>query len=241
MIQVTRQRTVFSGSGEALAKLRNQFARQNYLRLPELFEPELLGFIQRQVDRAEFHERVHEGIASNKELCMTGNAGFGALLLLMNDEKLFQIVQNITQCPRIRCFEGRVYRVVSGLGHHDSWHNDIGEDRLLGMSVNLSKEVYNGGILQIRERESGKIISEVANVGVGDAVIFRLTQGLQHRITQIEGNVSKTAFAGWFRANPDFPGLLREQSRRGRESRVFGDLSRFSARSTEQPARARAY
>ena len=50
------------------------------------------------------------------------------------------------------------------------------------MSVNFSTGVYAGGVLRIRDRESGKIVSEVANVGIGDAVIFRLSDRLEHRI-----------------------------------------------------------
>ena len=93
MIQVTRQGTDFSGSAETLEGLRAQFARRHYFLLPALVEPELLALIQRQIDRGEFRERVHEHIDSNKELCMTANPGVGALLFLMNDEKLFQIIR----------------------------------------------------------------------------------------------------------------------------------------------------
>jgi len=209
---------VFSASTEALAQLRLQFERQHYIRLPQLLEPGLLDFLQAQIDQGKFYERVHSGIKSNKELCMAGNTAFGALLLLMNDEKLFELIQDVTQCERIRCFEGRVYRVIPGRGHHDSWHNDMGEDRLIGMSINLSREAYGGGILLIRDQDSQRIISEVDSPGLGDAVIFRLSSRLQHRITEVEGRSSKTAFAGWFRAQPDFLSLIKEQSERGRKA-----------------------
>jgi hypothetical protein len=84
------------------------------------------------------------------------------------------------------------------------------------MTINLSNEIYSGGALQIRERESGRIISEVPNVSAGDAVIFRLSDKLQHRITRVEGSASKTAFAGWFKAEPNFSAMLRRPSRRGK-------------------------
>ena len=218
-----------SGSpGIDLPTLRAQFDREHYIRFSDFVESEVLDFVQRQIDAGEFYQRVHEGIASNKELCMAGNAGFGALLLLVNDEKLFQIIQAVAQCARIRSFEGRVYRVSAGQGHHDSWHNDVGEHRLVGMTINLSKDIYSGGALQIRERESGRIISEVPNVSPGDAVIFRLSDRLQHRITEPEGKVPKTAFAGWFKAQPNFLCMLREAKRRAREAqRVNSYLGAF--------------
>ena len=215
MIQVTRRGTELSSSTEVLGALRDQFERRHYFVLPGLLETELLDLIQRQIDRGEFRERVHEHIDSNKELCLTESAAFGALLFLMNDEKLFQLIQDITQCARIDCFEGRVYRVNPGDGHHDSWHNDIGEGRVVGMSLNLSREVYSGGVLQIRNRESEALISEAANTGSGDAVVFRLSRDLQHRITEVEGSASKTAFAGWFRAQPNVSSSLKESQAEG--------------------------
>jgi len=208
------EKSGFAGfaSTEVLRQLRTDFAQLHYLKVPQLLGPELLDFLQSQIDRAKFYEKTHEGIGSNKELCMTQNSVFAALQFLVNDQKLFEFVREVTQCDRIGCFQGRVYRVSSGAGHHDSWHDDLGEDRLVGMSINLSREAYAGGILQLRDRASGVIVSEVSNAGHGDALIFRLSPNLQHRITCVEGVAAKTAFAGWFRAQPDFVTLLNKQA-----------------------------
>ena len=208
-IQIGKSGLLFDGLDERLDDLRKQFDRQHHVRLPELLEPSLLSFIQNEIERGEFYERIHAGIKSNKELCMKQNSAFGALLLFINDEKLFKMIQSITQCDRIGCFEGRVYRVIPGQGHHDAWHSDMAENRLVAMSINLSTEVYAGGTLQIRDCVSERIVSEVPNVSSGDAIIFRLSQGLQHRITEVKGKALKTAFAGWFRAKPDFLSLLK--------------------------------
>jgi hypothetical protein len=211
-MQIEKSGFAGSASAEVLRQLRTDFAQQHYLKVPQLLSPDLLDFVQSQVEEAEFYERVHEGIGSNKELCMAQNTVFAALQFLVNDQKFFEFVQAATQCEQIGCFQGRVYRVSSSDGHHDSWHDDLGEDRLLGMSINLSKEVYAGGVLQLRDRASGTIVSEVSNAGRGDALIFRLSSGLQHRITQVAGRATKTAFAGWFRAQPDFVSLLKKRA-----------------------------
>jgi hypothetical protein len=113
-----------------------------------------------------------------------------------------------------------VYRVAPGYGHYDSWHDDIVGDRMVAMSVNLSTEIYSGGLLQIREKQSKRIVQEVANVGFGDGVVFRLDDSLQHRITDIKGEVPKTAFAGWFQSRPDFLTLLAENSTLAANSRT---------------------
>jgi len=226
-IQIGKSGVVYSPLAQDLDTLRAQFGRQHYLKIPELLGPELLVFVQLRIEQGEFYERVHECIESNKELCMTSNTALAALQFLMNDKKLFQLIQDVTQCDQIGCFQGRVYRVNPGRGHHDSWHDDIGEHRLVGMSVNLSREVYSGGMLQIRDHASGEIVCEVPNAGIGDAVIFRLSPRLQHRITDLEGPAPKTAFAGWFRAQPDFLSLLRKRSEPGLEAPVVKPSARM--------------
>jgi hypothetical protein len=152
---------------------------------------------------------VHEGIGV--ELATTDEIVLSLLHLLTNDPKLFQIVQEITGCSPIGCFTGRVYRMTPGCEHYDSWHEDMMQDRMLAMSINLSSRVYSGGILQIRDRNSLQIIHEIANNGLGDAIIFRLQDSLQHRISNVEGTVPKTAFAGWFRSKPNFLSLLTKE------------------------------
>jgi hypothetical protein len=221
-IQIGSSGASYSGTAEDLKALRDQFDRQHYLKFPKLLDPMLLDFLQRQIEQADFHERVHEGIGDNKELCMTSNTVSAALLFLVNDTRLFEVIQAVTQCDRIGCFQGRVYRVAAGNRHHDSWHNDIGEHRLVGMSINLSRDAYSGGVLQIRDRTSGEIVGEAPNVGSGDAIVFRLSEHLQHRITEIAGTISKTAFAGWFRSQPDFRAALKEQSGLGKKLSLPG-------------------
>jgi|ERR1044072_5878588 hypothetical protein len=216
-IQIGNSGTSYSGSEQDLQRWRDQFHREHFVKFPALLSPTLLAALQQQIQQADFRERVHEGIGDNQELCMTDNAASAALLFMVNDKSLFQIVQSVTGCDEIGCFQGRVYRVAGGR-HHDSWHNDIGEDRLVGMSINLSSDVYSGGVLQIRDRTSGDVLSEAPNEGAGDAVLFRLSDRLQHRITDVEGTVSKTAFAGWFRAQPDFSSLLKKETGPGTEA-----------------------
>ena len=209
LVQITRGGLRINDLQEHLADLRKEFDEQHYTRLPEFLDAAALTFIQEAIENGEFYERTHTGIKSNKELCMKQNAAYGALLLFVNDERLFRIIESLTGCDRIGCFEGRVYRFAPGLGHHDAWHSDIADDRLIALSINLSTEPYEGGTLQIRDSASQNILAEVPNIGPGDALLFRVSPQLQHRITKVGGRASKTAFAGWFRAKPDFLSLLK--------------------------------
>ena len=96
------------------------------------------------------------------------------LRLITNDPQFFEILQQLTGCGPMGYFGGRVHQMMSGCGHYDSWHNDWAEDRMLAMSINLSTEIYAGGLLQIRDRRSKQVVHEVSNVGFGDDIVFRL-------------------------------------------------------------------
>jgi hypothetical protein len=211
VFHIARNGAISFGSVEGIENARLQFERSHCVLLSKFLEPALLEHIQAQVKIAEFDENIHQGIGI--ELCMRKNSASGLLEFLTNDDRLFQLVQQITRCQRIACFNGRVYQLAQGSDLYDSWHDDLGHGRMVAMSINLSTGIYRGGILQIRDTRSRETVHEVANVGFGDAVIFRLARHLKHRVTDVEGATPRIAFAGWFQSEPDFLSLLKEEIR----------------------------
>ncbi len=207
MVQLSRSGIVFRGSTEDQEQLQAQFEAQHCITLPGFLDTPLLHLIQRHIDQAEFHERHHRGIGT--EVCMAANHTAGLLHFLTNHRQLLRFVERVTGCGRIGCFAGRVYRMVHSSGHYDSWHDDVGECRLIGMSINLSSAVYGGGVFQLRDRRSKQILHQVANTGFGDAILFRIASHLQHRVDELEGTIPRTAFAGWFQSHPEYQILKR--------------------------------
>jgi hypothetical protein len=212
MIQLTQAGPLLSASTAELEQLRDQFDRQHCVKLPGFLPPALLQLVQARIAEEQFYERSHEEIGPNKELCLTDGFAPALLLFLLNNSALFQLIQFITRCQSIGCFEGRIYRVAPGCGHQDAWHNDLVEHRLVALSLNLSTDIYAGGVLQLRDWNTGEIIQQAANTGAGDALVFRLASHLKHRITEVEGAFPKTAFAGWFKSEPSFLSLLKSQA-----------------------------
>jgi hypothetical protein len=208
VMQLTRSGAVPSGTDDDVERLREQFDRRHFFRLRELIEPDFCAHLLRRIEEAEFAPRTHGEIGT--ELWVPDPGLTGALDFLMNDPNMLSLVENVTGCGHIGTFNGRIYRFAPGAGHYDSWHSDLGGGRLVAMSVNLSSEPYSGGVLQIREQESGNVLEEVANPGVGDAVLFRLSEHLQHRVTDVEGTAPRTAFAGWFQSQPEYRAMLDE-------------------------------
>src|SRR5712692_3279358 len=122
VVQLTSAGTVMRGSDKDLEELRLEFEARHCFRLPQILEPSLLRLIQDHMHASEFHEFVHEGVGT--ELCLAHNNTVGLLHFLANSPELFRIVEQITGCGRIGCFAGRVYRMLPGRHHHDSWHSD---------------------------------------------------------------------------------------------------------------------
>jgi hypothetical protein len=216
MVQIAAAGARFSGSNRDLSRLRRSFDREHHVRLRRLLAPDLLARVLDGIEAAKFRKRVHSGIGSNSELCLARSSVVSLLHILLNNVDLFRAIEAITGCDTIGCFSGRIYRVTPGLGHHDGWHSDATRSRLVSLSLNLSPQTYRGGILQIRESASSQIVQELRNTGLGDAILFRISRALDHRITDVEGTTSKTAFAGWFLARPSFSSLLKNGSNRPR-------------------------
>src|SRR5439155_23098986 len=137
---------------------------------------QLVRLFQHEIDQAEFYERVHKngGTPPPVDHCMKDNSTTGFLYFLVNDSSLFKLIQQITGCAPIGCFCGAVYRLVPGL-LYDSWHSDVHSKRMVVMSIHLLRDLYSGGILQIREMNYLGILIAVAKHGLSDADIYRFS------------------------------------------------------------------
>jgi hypothetical protein len=204
-LQISRTHTDFACSDQQRVALREEFNRSHCLVLRQLLDPWLLGEVHRELADAEVEEVTHD---VGHEMGFKADRSAALLEFAVNDDVLFEIIDALTGCGPIGCFRGRVYQMRAGGKHQFDWHDDLSYDRLIAMSVNLGLEPYQGGVLQIADAESKTALHSVANVGVGDAVVFRLARTLVHRVTPVEGPNPKIAFAGWFCSQPSYHELL---------------------------------
>ena len=216
MIQLKNTGEIIPPSPFYLRRLCRMFERNHYVHLRRFLETDLLTEIQTRIKLSKFYTRVHKNVSV--ESCMKHNVTFQLLQFLLNDPLFFRWVQHIAGCGPIGNFLGRVYQMVPGQGHYDSWHDDVFihidgfQNRLVGLSINLSFEVYEGGALQLRRRNTPRILREVSNVGFGDAILFRISPSFEHRLTPVTGKIPKIAYAGWFRSTPDFRDLFKRRA-----------------------------
>jgi 2OG-Fe(II) oxygenase superfamily len=196
--------SVSVGNERELGALRAEFDRQHHVQIPGFIDRELAEFLAGEIERSRFYEKIHGEL--RVELCMERNGALGLLFLAVNDPELFGAVERVTGCDPVGSFFGRVYRLDPSADHHDSWHDDRVDTRMVAMSINLGPP-YEGGKLELRQKGSAELVAEVANTGLGDAVLFRIAKGLEHRNTGVVGTAPKIAFAGWFYGRPVSPFL----------------------------------
>lgn len=198
LVQIARAGTCIEVDGAESA--RAHFDRHHWLKLPNLLARSTLTYVQRELARAAFTEVRHTHVSPPSiDVCMEPNALSAMLELLCNDPVVLRAVEALTGCTPLVRFDGFVYRLAPGTGHHHNWHNDVLQGRRVAMSINLEAPPYEGGNLLIRSRQTECVLAEIENRGPGDAVLFRIDPALQHRATAVTRG-TKTAFAGWFRS-----------------------------------------
>lgn len=179
--------------------LRDEFRVHHSVRLPALLNATLIASVLEGTKRGTWIGREHDGIG--REVILDDARALDVLHFVANTPRLLALVKEITGCDTITTFEGRVYRMVPGADHFDSWHDDVGAHRLVGMSLNLGPDPYEGGTFQLRTDGEHAAPRELPNTVPGDAILFRISPELSHRVTPVVGSEPRTAFAGWFLAD----------------------------------------
>ena len=207
-VQLTKAGTIISASKVQIREMRSQFKQMHYLCFPEFLETSLLKNIQREIKRAQFRTKKH--VASGVELGMKDNEAMRLLQFILNEPQLFDFLEKVTGCKSINFFLGRIYLMRSDGSHYHDWHSDNKSSRLLGVSINLSSNIFEGGSLQLRDAKSNQVLQEVTNAGFGDLLIFRIAKELEHCVMPVTGKVPKIACAGWFQAEPHYATFLKQ-------------------------------
>ena len=209
---------VTAAAPEQRADLRAEFAEKKCVVLRSLIEERLLRKILDGIESAQFYANSHRSGGDQEfatDLTVRENAlPLHLINLLLNNRVLFESIEQITGCPSIGNFGGRIYKNLPNDDHHLEWHDDMDDSaRLVAISVNLSTNRYGGGVFQIREKSSRKIFREVECQNAGDAHIFHISPLFEHRVTPTEGKHPRIAAAGWFFSGSNFL----------RASKIFGN------------------
>jgi 2-oxoglutarate-Fe(II)-dependent oxygenase superfamily protein len=187
---------------------RRQFAARHCIQIPGFLSPDLLSWLRGRLDASRFEPEVHmDTYPPAMNLQLADDALQLEIRTLLNDTRLFGAVEDIAGSGPVGCCVTHVYMLDASPDSRDSWHGDVDGNRMVAISINAGG-AYEGGVLQIRERASERIVHEVANTGDGSAVLFRIRDDLQHYVTPLVRG-RRVAVAGWFQKTPAARELLR--------------------------------
>lgn len=206
-IQLTRSGTYIDRDPAVIADARAHFDKTHVLLLPAFVDAPLLAEVQKHIASGTFHSKIHK--ASGVEMCMEPNAAVWMLRFLMVSADVLRGVEALTGMDDLVSFFGRVYRLDPQTDQRHDWHDDLEDGRRLGFSLNVSTDRFEGGALELRERNPERVTATIYNTVPGDAVIFRLHENVQHQVHPITGTAARTVFAGWFRGGPEAPVMPR--------------------------------
>jgi hypothetical protein len=180
------------------------------VRIPQLLDASLLEFLRRRLGQCRWKLNPHSDPAGELGLddVTEDPAALHLLYFVCNFPEFRALIHEVTGCGPLTVFRGRRYRKIAGGSHYNKWHSDNVDNRVVAMSIKLSRGLYDGGLLEMRKAGSAETLLKVANTELGDALLFRISDELEHRVTDVEGTEAKTAFAGWFRY--DRPEFLRD-------------------------------
>ena len=204
VFQIQNHQTLVPGDQELMA-LKQRFAQEHFVHLYQLIEPAMLAAIGQMIDPDQFEERLTPNIGCVE--CCTDpriDNGFSALL---NQTQVHQTISKILGHP-IDLWGGNTVRRIPGKNHFSQWHNDKsppfqGADghqyqRVVPLSLNISREPFVGGNLEMRSLPDKQLLADIANPVPGDALLFEISDGLQHRVADVTGDEPRMVHVGWF-------------------------------------------
>lgn len=176
-----------------------EFAETGCARLPGFLSPPALTYLLQWLETAHFElkNETHNGNVFGTTLFVPSNEKSVVLLhFALNRQPILEMVEQTTGCRGLRRFTGRIHRTNAGSIHHIDWHDDAVDGRSVGITIHLGSGNYTGGLFQLRDPE-GKIRSEIGCAPPGDAFLFRIGAGWQHRLTPVISG-ERTVATGWF-------------------------------------------
>ena len=216
MIQLTTS-GVRIAKDDAWAAQQQEFAQRHCVVLEGFLDESILCHIPRMLEQGEFDLRDdfdYEGQAFARELTMRKSEALPQMLFyFLNQPPLREAIAELTGCEKtIRTFVGRCFKHLPGGGQFDSWHGDVRDERLYALSINLSREPFEGGSFQIRSSRTREVFQTVGANRFGDACLFRIDNSLEHKILPLRGTAPRYRYAGWFRAQGSLSEIVSQSA-----------------------------
>jgi hypothetical protein len=194
-VVVGAQRTDIIGDP---AEVADSFTRHRAVALSGLFDPPFLETLLRICGKARFVRDTETDIAQ-RERETPGIAG-GALALALKRQNLFGWLDQATGCGPLHGTFGRVMQIQPHDPPRLDWHDDLPEDpsRRLAITINLGDHPYEGGLFELRVKQTGEVLARHRHTVLGSALIFQVSDQLEHRVWPVTAGGPRRIYTGWF-------------------------------------------
>ncbi|WP_162233337.1 2OG-Fe(II) oxygenase [Sphingomonas sp. Leaf33] len=108
-------------------------------------------------------------------------------------------LEAVTGCGPLTRVDGRVIQArANGIDALD-WHDDRGNvDRRLAITIDLSDTGYDGGLFELREVASQRLLTTHRHDRPGSALIFDVADDIEHRVQPVTRGGPRRVYTGWF-------------------------------------------
>ena len=182
----------------ALARARAAFACGDAIALPSALDPVFLRTIL-AICRRGSYVPDHIDTIGWRTVEEPDVAG-GALRFALQRPAFLRWVEATAGCETLSRISGVVAEIAAGTGQELGWHNDRndgGLGRRLAVTIHLSDVPYDGGLFEMCERPSGRLLVREGAMPPGSVMLFRIDNRLRHRVTQVTSGGPRRVFAGW--------------------------------------------
>lgn len=182
------------------ARDRAIFAEQRALVLPQAFAPQLLLRLRMLSQVGRFVSNDVEALG-HREIESPPLAG-KAIELLLSRPAMFRWLERITACGPISRVDGAIARTHASPQDRLDWHDDLNHpeaaSRRLAITIALDDLNYEGGLFELRRVGGTDSLFTFKHEKAGTAVIFEVSERLEHRVLPMTGGGPRVVYAGWF-------------------------------------------
>ena len=180
-----------------LARARTAFAGGHAIVLPSAFDQPLLRTILAICRRGPYVPEYIDNIGSRtvEEHDVAGTA----LRFALQRPAFLRWCEAAAGCETLNLITGVVAEMAAGTDQGLGWHDDRNDGglRRLAATVHLSDAPYEGGVFEMCEQPSGRLLAREGPLAPGSIMLFRIGKGLRHRVTQVTSGGPRRVFAGW--------------------------------------------
>jgi hypothetical protein len=187
-------RTALLASPEDVA---GEFSKHRVIACAGAIEPGLLASLMRLCREGSFEPDEVVGLG-HREVEKPQRAG-GTLSLALKRAELIDWIERATGCGPLGAVEGRLVRARANNMDQLLWHDDLDDPRRrLAITINLSERAYEGGVFELREKRSEKLLATHLHAEPGTALIFDVAYDIEHRVLPVTSGGPRCVYTGWF-------------------------------------------